>query len=240
VSPLDPERGYPTTAPRLPPFPAEPGTKRYIVFNNHIAPGQQPEALYLRVPLQFAGDDAGEPVRAWGLNLLVHYPDMTGARNPQNIGRLGVCAGGCPGEMMISVYNDIGSIAFGPELRLKNLERDMHNPALVHTKFSEVASDEFSNVIKEEHGMDPRNTSDEVYFVQRRPGGSVEFFADCRYNTPVHLCVGYAAASEASGIEVQYTFRIENIYDWKIIQTTVLRFAGYLIAGVFDYGSDQP
>jgi len=240
VAPLEPERIQPSLTAHVPVFPLEPEAARWIIFNNHIAPGHQPEALFLRVPREFAGSDPGEPVRAWGINLLVHYPDMTGPRNPQNRGKLGVCAGGCPGEMMISIYNDIGSIAFGPELSFANLESDRRNPAFALTRYTDVPSDKFTMIVSEEHGTDPKNVSDTLYFIQKRIDGSVQFFARCTYNTIVHLCVAYAASTKVPGVEVQYNLHLEDIDDWARIQSTVLEFADRLIVGAFGYvGTEQ-
>ena len=240
LTPLEPERVHPSMSVELPDFPAKPGTKRFVIFNNVLPAGRPGKALFLRVPREYAGEDSREPARTWGLNLLVHYPDMTGSGNPKNKGALGVCAGGCPGEMLISIYNEIGSDMFGPEIRFASLEKDLHNPAFVHTRYSEVKSEKFTRVVNEEHGTDPKNVSNALYFIEKRSDGSVQFFARCSYNTKVHLCVAYAASPDVVGVEVQYTFHLEEVDDSERIQSTVLGFVQRLIVGVFDYGTKGP
>jgi len=245
VVPLPPDRVHPSLTVKVPPFPPQPGTARYILFNDTLGPDRQPRALYLRVPHQFAGDDRGAPVRTWGLNLLVHYPDMTGPLNPNNAGKLGVCAGGCPGEMMVSIYNHIGNtFPFGPNIRAATLDHDRryaelqhehHDPIYALVRYSEVASNRFTEVVQETFGTDPKNIGDRLYFIQRMPNGSVRFFADCTYNTVVHLCEAYGALPNAPGVEVDYDFHLENVDDWARIQDTVFRFVDGLVYGTFDY-----
>jgi hypothetical protein len=235
--PLESERVQPSLDAKLPSFPAEPGTKRYILFNDTLPPGRPGKALYLRVPSEYAGDDSREPVRAWGLNLLVHYPDMTGPRNPINKGALGVCAGGCPGEKLISIYNKIGSDLFGPGIRYANLEDDMHNPIFMgRVTYSDIPSTKFTLVVNETVGGNSQNITNALFYLQKKPDGSVGFFARCSYNTKVHLCIAYAASTKSPGVEVQYNLHLEDIDDWERIQGTVLGFVDLLIVGVFDYG----
>jgi hypothetical protein len=89
VAPLEPERVHPSLEGEIPPFPPQPGKRRFVLFN-HVEIGRPPRLVYMLVPNEFYGGDPGEPTRVWGLSLLLHYPDMTGPRNAKNAGTLGV------------------------------------------------------------------------------------------------------------------------------------------------------
>jgi hypothetical protein len=120
VAPPEKNRVHPSPSGEVTPFPPEPGTPRFVLFNN-IKTAERPRLVYIRVADQFEGAHTSEPTRVWGLNVLVHNPDMTGPRNPQNAGELGVCAGRCPGEMLISIYKMIsGVVDYEPSARRWN------------------------------------------------------------------------------------------------------------------------
>lgn len=233
LAPLEQERVHPSLDVEIPPFLARPGTRRFVIFNNIIGL-KPPLLLYLRVPDEFAGPDTVESTRTWGLNLLVHYPDMTGPGNPENTGKHWDCAGGCPGDMLISIYNDTGLPRFGSEMRLEVLEKQIHDaiPGLV--KYSEMERSGFSRILKEEHGQNPANSSNRIYFIKSTDDNSVSFFAECSYNSEVHLCQVVADLPTFRGVEVDYGIHLEEIDNWERIQNDVFAFVSKLTYGLFD------
>jgi hypothetical protein len=236
VAPLEPERVHPSLEGKIPPFPPQPGKRRFVLFN-HVEIGRPPRLVYMLVPNEFYGGDPGEPTRVWGLSLLLHYPDMTGPRNAKNAGTLGVCPGGCEGDMLVSVYNDIGMPLFGAEIRLANLKKSMGDvKPSDHTNYTEIPSDQFTKVIKETHGVDPRNPTNTLYFISM-DRDVVSFFASCFYNLVAHICTAYANPQTTPGVEVQYWIRLENVENWRSVQRTVLSFVDQMVFGVFDYES---
>lgn len=238
VAPFEQERVAPSLKGELPPFAPKAGARRFAIFN-HLGRAQSPHVVYMYVPQEFTGADTTDPTRVWGLNLLVHYPDMAGPGNPHYAGKLGVCAGGCPGEMLISIYNYVGRSQYGAEAWEALLDKDMHNPVYSSAVFTNMSSEAFTRVTREEWGSDPKNPQDKIYFEKRDSRGSIEFFARCSYNTPVHLCQAFTSLASVDGVEIQYTLHLENIAEWPEIQKTVLSFVDTLIGGIYDV-ADSP
>ncbi len=92
IAPLEEERIHPVTPLPAEGFPQVPGKRRFIIAN-HISQGEGTPLLYLQVPEEYVGPGTGKPDPAWGLNLLTWFPNMKGARNPENKERAACLSG---------------------------------------------------------------------------------------------------------------------------------------------------
>jgi hypothetical protein len=200
----------------------------YDLSNKPIRPGETREALYLSVPTEYAGIDGSEPMRSWGLHLIVHYPDMTGVLDPRNRGRLGTCAGYCPGEMDILITYRHGNAKSGAAAWLTYYDNLKTNPAFRSDRYVETTKLPFTNVVTKIINSDETNPLNQRQFLVKS-GDSISFFAVCSYNTPTHLCKGYTSAHVIPDVELEYTFLLEDVSDFQSIQDKVVDFVDSLL-----------
>jgi len=236
ATPQEESRIHPSLTAEIPPFPPRLGARRFAIFDHSYSP--HPRLLYLLVPDQFAGPDPGDVTRVWGLNPLVHYPDMTGLRNPKNAGKLGVCAGGCPGEMLISIYNRIGEPRSVATLSYDWLEKEIHDPATpAFIKFTKEPNIyHFTDIIRRVINNNPNDIVNQLYFIRKSLNNKVNYFARCSYNTVVHLCQITADLQAYHGVQVDYTQHLDQMPQWQEIEDTVFAFVTRMIVGEYDLG----
>lgn len=235
--PLEESRVHPSLSGTIPDFPSSDGSYRLAMFNESKR-DNPPRAIYFRVPEEFMIADRLKVYRVWALNLLVHYPEMTGPRNPVNRGKIGVCPGPCPGDMLITIANRIGDPLVGAARRALALEEEMTgkfaSPHLL--RFVDMPSGAFTRIVRRENIRFPENSAqNNMYYFVTNGIGSHEFMAQCSHLSPVQLCTAYTESRTYLGLDVRYTFLQKDIGDWRVMQNRVLSFIDGIAVGIFDY-----
>lgn len=235
VAPIEAERDHPTSTFDLPPFPPEPHTRRFILMRYLHPIGGPPKAVYLRIPERYLGADTSEPTRAFGVALLVKYPEMTGPHDPENVGKLLECSGPCPGIMLVSIYNKINVTAYGADSSWQALRIHMNDLARRGLSwFSEEKSVLFSVRINEVVDGNKNNASNAAYFIQKKSTGEADFFSKCSVNTVVHGCATDISSERFRGLEIKYDTRLESIDEWPSIRKSVTDLVDSFVINIFD------
>lgn len=242
IAPITPERVAPLKEHPLPAVPPVEGKATYLQYSDMGDHDQCAPILVTRLPNPHKRLPSG-PVPTWQLALLAHYDADTKTVQPPGGGRdSNSCPGGCPGSMNLMIHNSFSALLRLPQAVYRRIKRDQQW-AVVRQGDCLFAESEFGFKYKvsKYRGVkcdDPgkRYQSDDMfakeYFYDAESSSDAAFIYECDPNMPYPHCTGYVSVPGSAGIDFKFTFRRQELPQWRDIQAAATAYVSRLIEGV--------
>jgi|GEM_PF-4322808 len=209
----------------LPPFPAESGRRRYILFD-YVARGPAhiddapASALYLAIPQTIAGRDGPAPTAAWGVSIRASTAVLVAATTGDD----GGCEPDCPGELMLLIENRSGSPKRGAAIAAAGFERVVAMVVPHHDTLVVERQTATTKVMLQHVAGYPTSPVAERHYLFYSGDGAISEYIACKPFAPNPICSGSTGDSDDHGLLVTYTFAFKDFPQHERLRDLVRRF----------------
>jgi hypothetical protein len=206
-----------------------------VYLHHYGADDKDSPLVHLRIPADLTNGTPGSAYQMFGINLLIWYPRMTGARDPRN-SRFLNCVGDCGGQMLLTLGNRIGESSHPEHLyevllnQISESRRDKDSPIV----YEITQSEGFDEVITRRNTYPAVAKTDlrETKYYIHRAAGKIEFVAECYELAPVPRCSIETTFEKFPGIAISLDFVRERLPEWKSIKTAIDSFVSSMFVGI--------
>jgi|GEM_PF-6834031 hypothetical protein len=241
VAPITPERVAPLGERPQPDVATVEGKATYLQYSYVSDQARCVPILVTRLPNPHKRRPAG-PTPTWNIWQLAHYDADSRTLRPLNGPEPSGCLGGCPGSVSLMIINRFNAPLRYPQAVYKDAQDDVrqHIAQRGDCLFTEPEFG-FKYKVGLYYGVkcdspDDRYkrkfTFDKEYFYNVDNNTDVKEIYECGPNTPYPHCTGHVSLPGSGGIDIKFTFRRQELPQWRNIQAAAIAYVSRVVEDV--------